>query len=118
MITRLQQAAAVAAFSIAAISGAFALNSPDNDAFSIADAKTSLIQAVTAAERYVGGKASKAEYERHQNQWIFEVEVVNGNKVMDVKVDPVSGQVLAATEDKADYEDEKNQGEHEEERAD
>lgn len=35
----------------------------------------------------------------------FDVEVVNGRKVMDVKVDPTSGQVILATEDKADHDD-------------
>jgi uncharacterized membrane protein YkoI len=108
------QAAILAALSVAAVGGAFAANSPDNDALGIADAKTSLTQAIAAAERQVGGKVSRADYERHQDQWTFDVEVVNGTKVMDVKVDPSTGKVLAATEDQADHEDQEDQNEHEE----
>ncbi len=108
MNPKFHQAAAIVALSVAAFGGAFAANSADNDALGIADAKTSLTQAVTTAEQHVGGKASRAEYERQQDQWVFDVEVVNGNKVMDVKVDPASGQVLAATEDKADHEEERD----------
>ncbi|MCZ7654882.1 MAG: PepSY domain-containing protein [Rhodocyclaceae bacterium] len=66
----------------------------------IESAKVSLNQAVTAAEQQVGGKASRAEFEKHKGQWVFDVEVVNGNKVMDVRMDPTSGMVIAATEDK------------------
>ena len=64
-----------------------------------------MTQAVTAAEQHVGGKASKAEYEQHKGQWVFDVEVVKDKTVMDVKVDPTSGKVLAAVEDKADHDD-------------
>ena len=116
MTTKLQIAAAIAALSVSPSDGAFAANAPDNDALGIADAQTSLTQAVTAAEQHVGGKASRAEYERHHDRWVYDVEVVKGSKVMDVTVDPSSGQVLAATEDRADHEDEEVQGDHEGER--
>ena len=102
---RLCQAAAIVALSATAVGGAFAAESADNDALGIADAKISLIQAVTAAEQHVGGKASSAEYERHQDRSVFEVEVVNGKRVMDVQVDPSTGKVLAAAEVTADHED-------------
>ncbi len=111
MKRKFHHAAAIAALSITVIGGAFAANSADNDALGIADAKTSLIQAVTAAEQQVGGKASRAEYARHQDQWVFDIEVVNGTKVMDVTVDPASGKVLATSEDQADHEDKADRGE-------
>jgi hypothetical protein len=41
----------------------------------------------------------------------FAVEVVNGNKVMDVRVDPSTGKVLAATEDQVDHEEQEDQSE-------
>ena len=113
MKRKFHPAAALALLSIAAIGGAHADTAAVNDALSIGGAKIGIAQAITAAEAQVGGKASRAEYERHQDQWVFDVEVVNGNKVMDVKVDPASGQVLAATEDQADREDDEGQGEHE-----
>jgi uncharacterized membrane protein YkoI len=97
--------AVLAAFSAAAIGSAYAAKSVENDALAVAGAKIGITQAVTAAEQHVGGKASRAEYERHKGQWVFDVEVVKDQKVMDVKVDPTSGKVLAATEDKTDHDD-------------
>lgn len=97
---------ALAALSAATISSAYAAKSAENDALAVATAKVSLTQAVTAAEQHVGGKASRAEYEHRKGQWVFDVEVVKDRKVMDVKVDPTNGKVIAASEDKADRDDE------------
>ncbi len=113
MKRQLHQAATVATLAIATVGGALAATAPDNDALGIAEAKTSLTQAIAAAEQQIGGKASRAEYERHQGHWVFEVEIVNGNQVMNVQVDPSSGKVLAATEDQADHEDQEDQAEQE-----
>jgi uncharacterized membrane protein YkoI len=100
-------AAALAALSVTIIGSAYAANvrENDNDALAIQTAKISLAQAVSAAEQQVAGKASRAELEKYKDQWVFDVEVVNGMKVMDVKVDPASGKVLAATDDKGDHDD-------------
>ncbi len=95
----------LAALSAATIGTAYGAKVMENDALAIESAKIGLTQAVTAAEQHVGGKASRAEYEKHNGQWVFDVEVVNGKKVMDVKVDPASGKVIAATNDKADHDD-------------
>ena len=97
--------AALAALSAIAIGGAYAAKSTENDALAVADARISMTQAVAVAEQHVDGKTSKAEYERHKGQWVFDVEVVKDKKVMDVKVDPTSGKVLAATADKTDHDD-------------
>jgi len=98
--------AIVAAAVALAVGGAYAAtSSKENDALAISAAKIALSQAVSAAEQHVGGKASRAEYERHKGQWVFDVEVVKDNTVMDVKVDPATGKVTAATEDKADKDD-------------
>lgn len=97
--------AALAALTATAVGSAYAAKSAENDALAISGAKISLTQAVTAAEQHVGGKASRAEYERHKGQWVFDVEVVKDTKVTDVKVDPVSGSIIAATEDKTDHDD-------------
>jgi uncharacterized membrane protein YkoI len=98
-------AAAVAALSATAIGGAYAAKSSENDVLAISTARFGLGQAVTAAEGHVGGKASRAEYERHNGAWVFDVEVVKGNTVMDVAVDADSGKVISAVEDKADQDD-------------
>lgn len=97
--------AAAALIYAATIGVAYAAKFADNDALAIANAKISLTQAVSAAERYVGGKASRAELERHNGQWLFDVEVVKGRQVMDVIVNSTSGTVIAAVEDKADRDD-------------
>ncbi|WP_324781143.1 PepSY domain-containing protein [Thiobacillus sedimenti] len=103
--------AALAAFSTAAVVGtAVAAKSSGNDALAILNAGISLQQAVSAAEQHVGGKASRAEYERHKGQGVFEVEVVNGTSVTDVKVDAGNGKVIEATADTVDHD---GDGDHE-----
>ena len=94
---------ALAAACAAAIGAASAM---ENDALAIDSAKIGLARAVDAAERHAGGKASRAEFEKHKGRWVFDVEVVNGTKVMDVKVDPATGKVIAANDDPADRDDE------------
>lgn len=96
---------AIAAFSAAAIGTAVASTATDNDALAVTSARIGLTQAVIAAEQHAGGKASRAEFEKHKGRWVFDVEVVNGRKVMDVTVDSDSGKVVAAAEDKADRDD-------------
>ena len=98
---------ALATLAATAISGAYAAESAENDALAIDSAKISLTQAVAAAEQAIGGKASKAEYEHENGQSMFEVEVIKDKRVMDVKVDPMSGQVLSTAEDKADHGEDK-----------
>ena len=61
--------------------------------------------AASAAEQQVGGKASRAEYEREQGRWVFDVEVVKGSEVLDVQIDPISGKVLTAMNDPLDQGD-------------
>ncbi len=96
---------ALAVLSATAIGSAYAAKAMENDALAIETAKIGLTQAVTTAEQHVGGKASRAEFEKHKGQWVFDIEVVTGKKVMDVKVDPTSGKVIAEIEDKADRDD-------------
>jgi uncharacterized membrane protein YkoI len=98
---------AVATLCALTIAGTYAAkSSSENDALAVTSAKIDLSQAVSAAEQHVGGKASKAEVERSKGQWVFDVEVVNQQKkVFDVKVDPASGKVISATEDKLDQDD-------------
>lgn len=103
-----KQAGYVAAFLVlsAAVFGtAYAAKSNENDALAINSAKISLVQAITAAEQHVGGKASGADYEQHKGKWVFDVEVVKDKQVMDVKVDATSGKVIVATVDKVDRAD-------------
>ncbi|MBC3937032.1 PepSY domain-containing protein [Undibacterium rugosum] len=77
----------------------------ENDVLAISKAKISLTQAVTVAEQHANGKASRAEYENSRQGWVYDVEVVNGTKVFDVRVDAEKGTVISSVEDKVDHDD-------------
>ncbi|MEL6065264.1 PepSY domain-containing protein [Methylobacterium sp. DCY52] len=101
-------AAALAAATILASAGAYAQAPAPaaNDATPVAGAKITLDAAVKAAEAHVQGKAAKAEYERQKGgQYVYDVEVVSGAKVFDVKIDAEKGTVLTSKEDQADADD-------------
>jgi len=69
----------------------------------IAQARTSLIQAVGVAEQHANGKAIHADYEKSkQGNWVYDVEVVSETRVFDVRVDADKGTVISSVEDKAD----------------
>jgi uncharacterized membrane protein YkoI len=91
-----------------ALASVGALAATSNDAIPSTPAAISLGQATTIAEQHVTGKATRAEYEqgRGHGKWRYDVEVVAGDKVFDVKVDATSGSVISSTEDAADRDDE------------
>ena len=77
----------------------------ENDAMAITKAKISLVQAVAVAEQHVNGQASHAEYENSKQGWVYDVEVVSGAKVFDVRIDANKGTVISSAEDTADRDD-------------
>lgn len=99
MKSKLQLAAVVAALSLAATGAVLA---DESDELGIANAKISLIEAVTAAEQHLGGKAASAEIKHEDGKWIFEVDIVNGKEVKDVVIDPATGEVLAVHDETDD----------------
>ena len=96
---------AIAAAVLATTTASFAAMDKQNDAMAIESAKVTLSQAVSTAEQHVGGNAVRAEYEPTKAGWAYDVEVVNGTKVFDVRVDANSGTVLSSNEDQADHDD-------------
>ncbi|MBK7313865.1 PepSY domain-containing protein [Candidatus Aalborgicola defluviihabitans] len=97
---------AVAAAIGAAGTIAYAANGGvENDAIAINKAKISLVQAVTVAEQHTNGKASQAEFENSKQGWVYDVEIVSGAKVFDVRVDADKGTVISSAKDKADRDD-------------
>jgi len=84
---------------------AYAANATKNDATTLPATKITLGQAVTTAEQHAGGHATRAELEQTKAGLAYDVEVANGAKVFDVKVDPDKGSVIASTTDKADRDD-------------
>ncbi|MBS0508905.1 MAG: PepSY domain-containing protein [Proteobacteria bacterium] len=103
MITHKASLAALA--TVLAASGAMAYaaaGGEGNDALAAAQAPVSLIQAIAAAEQHAGGKATRAAYEHSRKGAYYEVEVVQGQQVWDVRVDPQKGSVITAALDKKD----------------
>lgn len=106
MQSKTRIAALAAVLAAAAVGSAFAAGAGGgNDALAVSSAGIGLGQAVATAERQVGGKASKAEYEHHKGQGVYDVEVVNGKSVTDVKVDAADGRVIEAKADRVDRDD-------------
>jgi uncharacterized membrane protein YkoI len=86
--------------------GAFALAGESNDALAAPRPSVSLAAAATAAEQHAGGYATQAEYEKTKAGWAYDVEVVSGARVLDVRVDAASGKVLSSQQDAADTDEE------------
>ena len=84
---------------------AYAAKGMENDALTIASAKIPLTQAVSTAEAHVNGKAMRAEYEQSKQGWVYDVEVVSGAKVFDVRVDADKGTIISSALDTADRDD-------------
>ena len=93
-------AATLAAIGIAA----YAAKTIENDAATLAQAKVSITQAITVAEQHAAGKATRAKLESSKAGLMYDVEVVSGTQVLDVKVDADKGTVISSTQEKADHE--------------
>lgn len=96
-------ALAAATAGIGATTYAYADKRVENDAMAIGSAKISLVQAIATAEQHANGKAVRAEYERSRQGAAYEVEVVSGAKVFDVRIDADKGSVISSAEDEADH---------------
>lgn len=78
-------------------------------------AKVSLLQAITAAEGQ-GGKALSAEYGQEDGMLAIEVEMADASgKTVDLKVDAMTGKVMAADSDAGDEDGEGGEGSEEQE---
>jgi len=98
--------AGVTILSLAQLPSAIAAN--ENDALQIENAKISLAAAIAAAEAKTGGQASKAEFEKSSDGWIYDVEVVAGNVVQDVHVNAETASVISVAADKKDNDNEED----------
>jgi uncharacterized membrane protein YkoI len=81
---------------VAALATVYVHRVAEDEAAAIAKASVGLAEAVFIAERHVGGKAVRAQYQDQHGQWVFEVEVVKGKGATDVTVEAATGKVLAA----------------------
>jgi uncharacterized membrane protein YkoI len=105
--TTLTVAAAIAVATAGTI--AFAAQEKENDALGVMNAKVSLVDAVNVAQQHASGRAARAEYEHSKQGWVYDVEVVSGRKVFDVRVDAAKGTVISSVEDKMDRDDDRDQ---------
>lgn len=87
---------------LGAAAAALAAQNGENDAVAIGNAKVTLVDAVGIAQRHASGQASRAEFENSSQGWVYDVEVVSGRKVYDVRIDAAKGTVLSSNEDEAD----------------
>ena len=98
-------AAIVVTVVAAAIGGvAYGARASESDVLAFAKARISLTQAIAIAEQSVGGKAAKAGFEHTSQKRTYEVEIVKDGKVMDVKVDADTGNVISSSDDDDDWE--------------
>lgn len=100
--------AAIVASVLVAAGGAAAVaaQTGHNDALAVNQAAITLTQAVATAEQHAGGRASRAEFEHSRTHgWVYDVEVVAGEKVFDVEVDAQTAAVLASALDSGDHDD-------------
>jgi uncharacterized membrane protein YkoI len=87
---------------------AFAAQEKENDALGVLNATVSLVDAVNVAQQHASGRAARAEYEHSKHGWVYDVEVVSGRKVFDVRVDAAKGTVISSVEDKIDHDDDQD----------
>jgi uncharacterized membrane protein YkoI len=86
----------------------------------VTNAKTSLSQAIAAAEQETGGKAVETGLENQDGVMAYEIKIAKGNALQKVLVDADSGKitkVMAADDDheNGEHEDQNEDGEHESE---
>lgn len=71
---------------------------PENNAIRDSQAaKISLSDAIARSQKKFGGKAVKAELEDDEGPLAYEIELVTGQDIREIRVDAVSGIVLSNT---------------------
>lgn len=95
--SKILPATMAAVIALGASGAAFAASSENENGQEIAavlGAKTSVAQAIAAAEQQTGGLARKIDVEKEKGAYRYEVKTVSKDKVAEVFVDPASGQVV------------------------
>lgn len=103
--------AAILISALALSTGVMAKETKNDAVKDVATATVSLTQAVQTAEKETHGKAVRAHLTHLNGQLIYLIETVNGEKVFDVKVAPLSGALLSSHEDKRDVKKVKEEAE-------
>lgn len=96
--SRLIPAAIAAILALGAAGTAFAEsgeheNGEKKEMTAVVGAKTSVAQAIAAAEQKTGGRALKVDIEKEKGAYLYEVKTISKDKVSEVFVDLTSGAV-------------------------
>lgn len=67
----------------------------------VLNAKTSVIQAISTAERQVGGNAVSINVDHEKGAYLYKVRVVGSEKLSEVFIDPATGNVIRAEDEGA-----------------
>lgn len=69
------------------------------EATAVQKAKISLVEAIQAAEKSVGGVAYSASYDDDSFKSAYEVDLIANSKLYDVQVSAENGEILSSRED-------------------
>lgn len=100
--SKLLAATMAAVFALGAGGATLAANGENEHGREIAavlGAKTSIAQAIAAAEQQTGGRAMKIEVEKEKGTYLYEVKTVSNDRIAEVFVDPASGQVVRSEDE-------------------
>lgn len=94
--TKLVPATMAAVIALGTAGAAFASSGEKenaNEISAVLNAKSSISQAVAAAEKQTGGRAMKVDVEHEKGTYLYSIKTVSKDKVSDVFVDPASGKI-------------------------
>jgi len=100
--SKILPATMAAVFVLGATGAAFASSEDHEGGREIAaalDAKTSVVEAIAAAERQTGGRAMKIDIEKDNGAYLYEVKTVSKDKITRIFVDPASGKVVRSDDE-------------------
>ena len=98
-MNRSRTLSAIAAAVIAFGASGAALASPKGgeeaqEIATVLGAKTSIAQAIAAAEQKTGGRALQIDVDKASGAYVYEIKTLSKDKLTEVLIDPASGQIL------------------------
>lgn len=103
--------AAVCGGALFAAASAWAVPERENDAVSdLRAAKISLSDAIARSVAQFGGQAVSAELDHEHGTFAYEIELVNGTVVREVRLDAITGAVISSRDDENDRDDDEDDG--------
>lgn len=89
--------------------GAVAVAERENDAVTdLRAARLSLVEAIALAEAQLGGRAVAAELDSKHGAVSYEIELVDGTAVRELRLDAITGAVISSRDDESDADDDED----------